>query len=190
MIAAKTLTAAAYMRGDGTRKQRAQFEEAIAALIPRIGEHVTDSIEAANALAQATGAQIDGDEDLQMLIDRAKDDPRTVGVLALMGTIQALRRDTHDLKDAPRKAAAAHGATGGKIGGKMAAAGNKKPNGLTHIMDRRKSRFEALKALGMDDGKVLKQIAREDGCSPEAVRQSLKSAGVPVSTKDRQGRRR
>lgn len=186
MIAAKTLTAAAYMRGDGTRKQRAQFEEAIAALIPRIGEHVTDSIEAANALAQATGAQIDGDEDLQMLIDRAKDDPRTVGVLALMGTIQALRRDTHDLQDAPRKAAAAHGT----IGGKMAAVGNKKPNGLTHIMNRRKVRFEALKVLGVNDGKALDKIADEEGCSPEAVRQSLKSAGVPVSTKDRQGRRR
>ena len=181
----KNLTLAAYKRGEGTRDERAQFGRIFSNAMLRLKDHVNDVLVTADALKQATGVDIDygdGGDDLQTVIDRVKDYPCAKSVLDMATTLRALRQRGHE----QREASAEHGAQGGK----KAAKGNKKPNGLTHTQDDRKTRFEKLTGDGTDCGRALAMIARKDGCSLQAVRQSLKAAGVHVIKKNSPGRQR
>jgi hypothetical protein len=182
----KSLTLAAYRRGKGARREREALAQAVAQALERAGQDAKIIVNGAQALAQATGANIAPDDDLQALVELVRDDPKASPVLALLTAARAPLLAARKALDAPRKLSAMHGAGGGK----KAAAGNKKPNGLTSVQARRAARFDALLSRGMVDAEALDAMCAEEGCTPQAMRQSLRKAGRTVSTKARQGVRR
>lgn len=182
----KPLTLGAYVRGKGAKREREALAQAVAQALERAGQDAAIIINGAQVLAQATGADIPLDDDLQTFVERVRDVPTAAPVLALLRATTTALVAGRTEQDASRKVSAMYGASGGK----QTAAGNKKPSGLTTTQARRAARFDALKAVGMDDARALKKISNEEKCSESAVRQSLRKAGRTVSTKARQGARR
>jgi hypothetical protein len=188
----KQFTVAEYKRGGGTKRQRTQFEKVMRHAMQYIPDRVTTIDNAAKALAQATGVAIDPDDDLPSLIDRIRDDPRAAPILALLGVIERALSTVRDMQQIPSKI--------GSKGGSEKSKQDKTSKGLTEKQARRKRMFYTLVNSGHSHAEALNAMQKAEARDPSAkkdkvvitinaLRQSLKAAGVSVSTSERRGRR-
>jgi ribosomal protein L19E len=70
--------------------------------------------------------------------------------------------------------------------GAAAAKDNKTPDGITTTQALRAKRFGQLKAEGKSDSEAFDMLVIEFDRTPQAIRESLKAAGLKISTKDKQ----
>lgn len=175
-------TTKAISRGKGKLTKR-QF----AALVKNTATYASSMLSMlhfGDALAQATGQPPDDEEDLAMYVARLRHLQSAAPVIGLYDYSRGLMANLLRLQDAPIE----HG----RKGGKAAAPGRKMASNtaVTPKQQRRRGRFESLRAVGMNDARALDMIAAEDKCTVAAVRQSLAATGLAISTKSNQGRHR
>lgn len=200
--ASGSLTLGAYQLGVGTERQRQAFErearkrDLLTLSIAQTHAHTMDA-------ARALGLQFHPGESLNAAAGRAKGDVGAQAIVGLVTVIERLLNEVRRLQSEP----VASGRAGGALGGRKTAAGNKKPNGLTITRDRRKKRFvelrdaelkrlnerqrytlSAAQRAQLAEKLALEELAESEGVSANAIRQSLKAAGAPVTTKSPQSR--
>ncbi len=170
MVRHKQLTLGEYLEGAGTKSEREFIERFLDA--QRL-ENLRKS------LAPLRDAKVKAAEILSMTDPEATNAVgHGVDFLTQMSILQAAISGSFAAK------------VRGSEGGRNKAAGDKNLVGLTIPQRRRMALYQCQISKGSTPGQALDMVAAKEGVSSNAIRQSLKAAGVLVSTTERRGRHR
>jgi hypothetical protein len=169
----KSLTFGAYRRGEGTKKQRGSFETQLVKLFAEAVEALGDASATMRVIAAAGGVAVRPEDDILSLASRVPDAAQAAPAFEIAQRLSEARKSARAQRHVFRAA--------GAKGGKKADSLNKNRAGLTAKQAERKRKY--LELIAANDAMPLHTLAAQQDCSPAAVRESLKAAGLTVSTK-------